>query len=83
MRKKRPVKSFQNRCAEPVHTELDTSWQFAEAIANLPQRMRECFVLFAVEDRKQAEIAELLGLSEGTVKAHVFQAKEKLRKLFK
>jgi DNA-directed RNA polymerase specialized sigma24 family protein len=38
-------------------------------------------VLFAVEEIKQEEIAELLNLSVGTVKAQIFHAKARLRRL--
>jgi DNA-directed RNA polymerase specialized sigma24 family protein len=38
-------------------------------------------VLFAAEEMKQEEIAELLNLSVGTVKAQIFHAKARLRKL--
>ena len=50
-----------------------------EAILSLPERMRACFVLFAVEGFPQKEIAEMLQIREGTVKAQVVQAKERLR----
>lgn len=50
-----------------------------EAIASLPHRMRACFVLFAVEEFKQSEIAELLNMSLGGVKATIYQAKRRLR----
>jgi len=54
--------------------------QLEEAIQQLPDKMRECFILFAIEGFKQHEIAETLNVTVGTVKAHIFQAKEKLRK---
>ena len=55
--------------------------QLEQAILSLPERMRACFVLFAVEGFPQKEIAEMLQIREGTVKAQVFQAKERLRAL--
>ncbi len=55
--------------------------QLEEAIYSLPLRMRACFVLFAVEGFKQNEIAEMLSISEGAVKAHIFKAKQKLKRL--
>jgi RNA polymerase sigma-70 factor, ECF subfamily len=57
--------------------------QLEEAIQQLPDKMKECFILFAVEGFKQFEIAEILKISVGTVKAHIFQAKERLRDLLK
>ena len=57
----------------------DLRLQLEEAILSLPERMRACFVLYAVEGFPQKEIAEMLRIREGTVKAQVFQAKERLR----
>jgi RNA polymerase sigma factor (sigma-70 family) len=59
----------------------DLRLQLEEAILTLPERMRACFVLFAVEGYGQKEIADMLDVRIGTVKAQVFQAKEKLRGL--
>jgi RNA polymerase sigma-70 factor, ECF subfamily len=50
-----------------------------EAIARLPDRMRSCFVLFAIEDLPHAEIAEILQISVGGVKSTIFQARARLR----
>ncbi|MCG3119309.1 MAG: ECF RNA polymerase sigma factor SigW [bacterium] len=60
---------------------VDLRLQLEEAINTLPERMRACFVLFAVEEIKQDEIAEILHLSVGTVKAQIFHAKARLRLL--
>jgi RNA polymerase sigma-70 factor (ECF subfamily) len=53
-----------------------------EAILSLPDRMRACFVLFAVEELDQAEIARILEISVGAVKAHVHRARIRLRDWF-
>ncbi len=47
------------------------------AIALLPQRQREVAVLRA-QELSVAEIAVALGMAEGTVKAHWFEARKKL-----
>ncbi|MCY3738210.1 MAG: sigma-70 family RNA polymerase sigma factor [Gemmatimonadaceae bacterium] len=57
----------------------DLRLQLEEAILTLPGRMRACFVLYAVEGFPQKEIAEMLRIREGTVKAQIFQARERLR----
>jgi RNA polymerase sigma-70 factor (ECF subfamily) len=49
------------------------------AIAELPPRMKVCFVLFAQEGFKQREIAAMLDMKLGTVKVHVFEARARLR----
>ena len=53
--------------------------QLRLAIEKLPPKMKACFVLHAEEGFKQREIAEMLGMKEGTVKVHVFRAKALLR----
>lgn len=59
----------------------ELKFQLEDAILKLPERMRQCFVLFAVEGFKQDEIGTMLSVSTGTVKAHIFNAKQRLRKL--
>ncbi len=49
------------------------------AIARLPQRQRMVFVLRYYEEKPHAEIAEILGITEGAVKANYHQAIMKLR----
>lgn len=50
-----------------------------EAIAELPDQMRQCMQLRILADLKQREIAELMGIKTGTVKAHLSQARKKLK----
>jgi RNA polymerase sigma-70 factor (ECF subfamily) len=50
-----------------------------EAISSLPERMRVCFVLFVVEEFRMDEIAKILQVSIGTVKASIHRARMKLR----
>ncbi|MDJ0840555.1 MAG: RNA polymerase sigma factor [Acidobacteriota bacterium] len=50
-----------------------------QAVGELPERMRGVFVLFAVEGLSQQEIADIMDISVGTVKAQIFQAKARLR----
>ena len=49
------------------------------AIARLPDRPREVFVLHDVEGFSHSEVAERLGLAEGTVRAHLHRARALLR----
>lgn len=48
----------------------------------LPEGARIVFNLYAVEGYKHAEIAEQLGISEGTSKSQLNYAREKLKKTF-
>ena len=49
------------------------------AMARLPERAREVFVLHDVEGFAGPEIAELLGVAEGTVRAHLHKARTLMR----
>jgi RNA polymerase sigma-70 factor (ECF subfamily) len=49
------------------------------AMETLTERQREALYLFDVEGLRHAEIARLLGLKEGNVRYHVFQARRALR----
>jgi len=53
------------------------------AIATLPSRRRAVLVLHDIEGYRHKEIGGLLGISEGTSKAHLFQARETLKKFLK
>jgi RNA polymerase sigma factor (sigma-70 family) len=53
-----------------------------EALRQLPDRTRTIFVLFRLENMKQREIADMLGLSVRTVEQHVVRASVHLREHF-
>ncbi len=52
---------------------------FREALAGLPERQRMAVTLFDVEGYSHAEIAESLGIPQGTVRSDVFHARRRLR----
>ena len=54
-----------------------------EAINALPPKYRKVIRLRHTEEREYQEIADLLGLPLGTVKAHIFRARELLYKYLK
>lgn len=51
------------------------------ALDALPLEQRVAVVLGEIEDRTSAEIAEIVGAPEGTVRTRIFHAKRKLREL--
>lgn len=53
--------------------------RLSRAIEELPPKMRACFQLRYGEDRKYEEIALLMNVSVDTVKAHLHQARQRLR----
>ena len=51
----------------------------AVALAALPERQRVAITLFDLEGWAHAEVAEALGVPEGTVRSDVFHARRRLR----
>ncbi len=61
--------------AEQTVTKMDLE----RAIAQLPDGCRAAFVLHDVEGREHREVAEMLGVAEGTSKSQVHKARLRLR----
>lgn len=59
---------------------LSTQAKIDEALQKLPPRQRSIFVMRHYNDLMLREIAETLGISEGTVKAQLFRAVQRLQK---
>ncbi len=60
---------------------LDEASRLRAAIDALPEKYRTVVTLFHLQGRQYEEIAAVLGLPMGTVKTHLFRAKEQLRRL--
>lgn len=67
-------------CGEPsaINGSTALALDIEEAIANLPMRRRHVFALKAVYGYSHEEIADLLGISSGTARAHYHQARQTL-----
>jgi RNA polymerase sigma-70 factor, ECF subfamily len=66
---------------EAVQNSLSSElWQI---VMNLPIKFREVLVLHAKYEFSQKEIAQLLGLSEGTVKSRLSRARQKVNGTWK
>jgi RNA polymerase sigma-70 factor (ECF subfamily) len=64
------------------HTQLKAELAQA-AITKLSPAYRTVFNLYVIEERSHKEIAELLGISEGTSKSNLAKAKMNLQRLLK
>ena len=51
------------------------------AVQQLPDRQRTVFTLCQIADQSTSEVSQALGLSEATVRVHLFRAMRKLRTL--
>lgn len=86
----RSVSAFRRRAAEAVAlTRLGSRRTLPDelpehdeavwrAVRALPRRQAQVVALYYVDDRPVIEIAEILELAEGTVKAHLHQARQAL-----
>lgn len=73
---------------ESAHTDRDIIQKqrqkiVQEAIENLPEKYRKVIQLRHMEEKSYQEIADILDLPLGTVKAHIFRARELLYKELK
>ena len=59
--------------------EMPVCKSIEQAIAKLPSQARAVFVLFAIEGYQHDEIAQLLGIAEGSSKAQYHRARQLLR----
>ncbi len=55
--------------------------QISDAVARLPERQRAVFTLCHLAEQSTHDVSQALGLSEATVRVHLFRAVRKLRKL--
>jgi RNA polymerase sigma-70 factor (ECF subfamily) len=55
--------------------------EITSAVEQLPERQRTVFTLCHIAEQSTAEIGRALGLSEATVRVHLFRAVRRLRKL--
>jgi len=61
--------------------QLDDASRLRAAIDRLPEKYRTVITMYHLQGHQYEEIARVLDLPMGTVKTHLFRAKEQLRKL--
>lgn len=71
----RSVSESESPATSPGSPEID----LLDALRTLSKRQRQAATLFYVTDLPIAVVARLMGLSEGTVKAHLSRARDALR----
>jgi RNA polymerase sigma-70 factor (ECF subfamily) len=59
----------------------DRARQITAAVEQLPERQKVVFTLCQIAEQSTAEVSQALGLSEATVRVHLFRAVRKLRRL--
>jgi RNA polymerase sigma-70 factor (sigma-E family) len=74
-----PTDEIPDQPVADISAESDLHDTLQRAIEKLPHRMRAAVVLRFYEDMTEAEVADVLGVSQGTVKSTVSRAVAKLR----
>jgi RNA polymerase sigma-70 factor (ECF subfamily) len=71
--------------ADPLKSASENAFreETEKALMALPQKQRLVFQLKAFHDLKIREIAEIMGVSQGTIKSHLFRATQFLRRELK
>lgn len=69
------------RSVEDLLLSSERGRQIAAAVEQLPDRQRTVFTLCHMAEQSTNEVSRALGLSEATVRVHLFRAVRKLRKL--
>lgn len=78
----KPISEYTNESPEYIMEENEYMEKLQTAIANLTEGQREVFLLSRMEDKKYAEIAEMLNLSIKAVEKRMAGALSKLREDF-
>jgi RNA polymerase sigma-70 factor (ECF subfamily) len=61
--------------------ERDLRQAIDKALMNVSEKNRAALVLYAIEDMSYREVADVLGISVGTVMSRIFNARQRLREL--
>lgn len=80
IRKRKPATEMIDDIEAPaLPSQAELANILTQAVDSLPGQMKSCFVLFAVEEYSHQEVADMLGVSIGTVKTSIHRARKKLR----
>lgn len=66
---------------EAMHGDAQMSAHLHEAIDGLPPLQRTALTLYHLDELPIADIAQITGVAEGTVKSHLFRARKRLREI--
>ena len=78
-KRERSLEDAAHVAPNPGRLEPDAVERLREAVDELPEMYRTVFLMHDLEGYSHGEIAEALGVAEGTSKARLFRARAKLR----
>ncbi|MBM4017360.1 MAG: RNA polymerase sigma factor [Planctomycetes bacterium] len=76
-----PADPAAQRAVEEGAADRDLRAAIDKALANVSEKNRAALVLFAIEGLSYKEVADVLGISIGTVMSRIFNARQRLREL--
>ena len=80
-RRNRPDPRPDTQSAESAAMRIDSRDLVVAALRQISDRQRACLVLRHYDDRSESEIAEILGISVGSVRTHVHRGMQSLSRL--
>lgn len=78
-KRERSLEDAAHLVPDRVRTEPEVRERVEEAVNGLPEMYRTVFLMHDLEGYSHGEIAEALGVAEGTSKARLFRARARLR----
>jgi RNA polymerase sigma-70 factor (ECF subfamily) len=75
-----PLQDYDQPSHDPGIKSFETGHMLANAMLGIPEKQREAFILFEVEQLSMNEVAHVLGIPTGTAKARVAYARQSLRR---
>ena len=76
-----PAGAAPQRTPQEEAADRDLAVAIDKALANVSEKNRAALVLFAIEGQTYQEVADILGISVGTVMSRIFNARQRLREL--
>ena len=76
-----PVAQASDRSPQEAAADRDLGAAIDKALSNISEKNRAALILFAIEGMPYREVADVLGISIGTVMSRIFNARQRLREL--
>ena len=76
-----PVAQASDRSPQEAAADRDLGAAIDKALSNISEKNRAALILFAIEGMSYKEVADVLGISIGTVMSRIFNARQRLREL--
>jgi len=76
-----PAVQSGDRSPQDAAADRDLGAAIDKALSNISEKNRAALILYAIEGMSYKEVAEVLGISIGTVMSRIFNARQRLREL--